>query len=495
MQDIRGVKVAILGAGGFVGRALLQPNEDFQWIAVQRSPPADQVRDFAEWRSCDLLDPVQAEIALAGAEAAVFLVHSMAPRGIELQGEFSEIDALIALNVAEAARAQGVKRIVYLGGLLPPNHHLSRHLQSRLEVESILRTAGCPVISLRAGIVIGAHGSSFEMMAKLVRRLPVMLAPAWTRSQTEAVALGDVVHALRASLLLETAEHAVFDLGSGEALTYRDLMRETARVMGLRRVFVPLPSVNPRLSVLWVALITGARPELVRPLVQSLLENMLPRDAHRFPWGRAPQSLASALKDALAARRDPARRRVPKKRPRLPHWGFQTRIVSRLPYFDHVDELATGHAYFEWLGRWLPWVIRVVPVSRDTYRVFFGPFTKAFLILSHHREQERPGAAVFEIEQGLLVRRGRAKAVEPVALQSFTFRRSKEARIALGVIENYTPWLPRWTYRWTQALAHAWVMRLFAVWFRRTYGAKAELLSEDQQAGPVPFQETDEVRR
>ncbi len=454
------MKVAVLGAGGFVGRALLQNDLGIDWVAVQRGEPSKFVREHCEWRSCDLLDPVQTEIALAGIDVAVFLVHSMAPRGIELQGYFQDIDALIALNVAEAARAQGVKKIVYLGGLLPANHHLSPHLESRLEVEEILRTAGCPVISLRAGIVIGARGSSFAMMSKLVRRLPVMLAPSWTASKTEAVALEDAVHALLEAVRMEVPDHRVFDLGSGEPLSYRELMCMTADLMGLKRRILPVPWLNPRMSVAWVSLITGAKRELVRPLVQSLLEDMLPRETHRFPGRRPPTPLREVLKQVLDAEKNPARRVPLKKKPRLPHWGFQTRIVNRLPYLEHFNELQTGRAYFHWLGQFLPGLVRVRPVTADNFRIFFGLLPKAFLILNRHPEQERPGLAVFEIEQGLLVRRGDAEG--PNSLQSFSFRRSREAKLSLGVIENYSPRLPRWTYRWTQALAHGVVMKLFA---------------------------------
>lgn len=460
------MKVAVLGAGGFIGRALIQPQNGIDWIAVQRSEPNAQVRAIAEWRSCELLDSVQAEFALAGVDTLVYLVHSMAPRGIELQGSFEDIDALIALNVAEAARAQGVKKIIYLGGLEPNQGVPSRHLQSRMEVESILRTAGCPVITLRAGLVVGAEGSSLQMMVQLVERLPIMACPAWTASRTEAVALEDVLEAFRLSLHFPVRESVTYDLGSGEVLTYLELMKRTATALGRRRLFLPLPAFKPGLSVLWISLITGAKPDLVKPLVQSLLKDMIPRQAHRFPLGRAPVSFNEALQKSLKESRDQVRKASRSKAGRLPHWGYQTRIVSRLPYVESMDELAVGREYFRWLGQFLPGFIRVKPVTPDHFRIFLGPFTKAFLMLSRHPEQERPGLAVFEIEQGLLVRKNPHKS-DPEPLQSFSFRRSREAQLSLGIIENYSPWLPRWTYRWTQAVAHAWVMHFFSKSLRK----------------------------
>lgn len=460
------MKVAVLGSGGFVGRALIQKTPNIEWIAIQRSQPSAEVLDFCEWRSCDLLDPVQAEISLAGVDVAVYLVHSMAPTGIELQGCFEDIDALIALNIAEAARRQGVRKLIYLGGLIPQKQKLSKHLESRLEVEKILQTSGCPLISLRAGLVIGAFGSSFELMSKLVQRLPVMLCPSWTNSMTEVVALEDVVCIIKECLQLNVTEHQIYDLGNEEPISYRNLMRVTAEALGVKRRFFSVALFAPGLSVLWVSLITNASRSLVRPLVQSLREDMLPRANFRYPRTNRPIGLQQALKNSISIRRSSPNTATPKPRVKVPLFGYQTRIVNRLPFIASMNEVDTGRTYFKWLGTFLPGIIRVKSVSADNFRIFLGPFTKAFLILCRQPEQERPGLALFEIEQGLLVRR-RDSSASPPAQQSFAFRRSAEAQLSLGVIENYSPSLPRWTYSWTQAVAHQFVMFWFAKSLRK----------------------------
>lgn len=459
------MKVAVLGAGGFVGRALIEKCDhselEIEWVAIQRSKPSGQILKLAEWRSCDLLDPIQANIALAGIDIAVYLVHSMAPSGIELQGSFQDIDALIALNIAEAAQAQGVKKIIYLGGLIPEGKKLSEHLESRLEVEKILQTSGCQVISLRAGLIIGHGGSSFELMSRLVKRLPVMLCPSWTASLTEAVALVDVTRAIVQVMSMKTPGNHVFDLGSGEKISYRDLMKVTARLMGIERQFFAIPAVYPGLSVLWISLITKAKPELVRPLVHSLTSSMIPRERHRFPFKLSVTSLAEAISQSLQQEAKTPSAESRPRRKRQAHWGFQTRIVSRLPFVEQMSALDLGRKYFEWLGQFLPGLIRIQKVSEDHYRIFLGPLTKAFLVLNRQPQQERPGMALFEIEQGILVRKNLI-ATEAEALQSFNFRKSNEAGLALGVIENYQPRLPRWTYTATQAVAHKFVMRFFS---------------------------------
>jgi len=172
-------RVAIAGASGFVGRALLSalsPSHDV--IALGRRASAEKTTPGLEWRACDLFNLRDAERALAGADVAIYLVHSMMPSAQLTQGRFDDLDLICADNFARAAEANGVRHIIYLGGLLPSSgSSLSRHLESRFEVERTLASRGVPVTTLRAGLIIGAGGSSFDMMARLVGRLPFMLGP------------------------------------------------------------------------------------------------------------------------------------------------------------------------------------------------------------------------------------------------------------------------------------------------------------------------------
>ena len=183
-------RIAIAGASGFVGRALIEAlRADYDVIALTRAPGGAR-SDGVEMRSCDLFNMRDAERALAGADAAFYLVHSMMPSARLTQGRFDDMDLICADNFARGAKAHGVAHITYLGGLLPPPEdlELSRHLESRLEVERTLAAHGAAVTTLRAGLVVGAGGSSFQMMTRLVERLPFMVGPLWTRSLSQAIA-------------------------------------------------------------------------------------------------------------------------------------------------------------------------------------------------------------------------------------------------------------------------------------------------------------------
>lgn len=222
--------VAVAGASGFVGTALLPVlAADFDVIALRRSPAAEL--PGVEWRQCDLFSMLQTERALEGADYAVYLVHSMLPARLT-QARFEDMDFILADNFARSAARAGVKQILYLGGIIPDDTQLSRHLASRLEVERVLAARGVPVTSLRAGLIVGAQGSSFRIVARLVERSPLLLCPHWTRSMTQPVGLRDVVKLLRFCVGREEMYGRAFDLGGAEVMTYLDLMRRTAVRLG-----------------------------------------------------------------------------------------------------------------------------------------------------------------------------------------------------------------------------------------------------------------------
>ena len=268
-------KVVIAGASGFVGRALApRLAERFHVIGLSRSErsPGD---GFAEYRVCDLFSLKAAEEALVGAEYAVYLVHNMMPSARLTQGDFADLDVLCADNFARAAAAAGVKQIVFVSGLCPPDMKLSRHLQSRCEVEETLAAHVVPVTTLRAGLILGAGGSSFQIMARLVRRLPVMICPRWTNTKTQPVALDDVVALIDGVIGQEEHYDRAYDIGASDVVTYKKMMALTASALGKRRLFIPARVMSPGLSRLWVTLITGAPRALVGPLVQSLKHEMV----------------------------------------------------------------------------------------------------------------------------------------------------------------------------------------------------------------------------
>ncbi|GAA2448940.1 SDR family oxidoreductase [Streptomyces macrosporus] len=217
----------------------------------------------------DVSDADSVGAALEGVDVAYYLVHSLGGGP-----DFEAADREAARIFGERARAAGVRRIVYLGGLTPrgvPEERLSPHLRSRAEVGRLLLDSGVPTAVLRAAVVIGSGSASFEMLRHLTERLPVMVTPSWVRTRLQPIAVRDVLRYLVGCAALPPSVNRTFDIGGPDVLTYHGMMRLYARVAGLpRRVILPVPVLSPRLSSLWIGLVTPVPPALARPLAESL---------------------------------------------------------------------------------------------------------------------------------------------------------------------------------------------------------------------------------
>ncbi len=216
----------------------------------------------------DAHEPDDLARALAGVGVAYYLLHSL-QAGADLEATEREI----ARGFAAAAREAGVRRIVYLGGLIPDvaDKRLSRHLRSRAEVGRILRSSGVPTAELRAAVIIGSGSASFEMLRYLTERLPAMITPRWVRTRTQPIAIRDVLRYLVASADLPADVNRSFDIGGPEVLTYQRMMSGYARAAGLRaRIILPVNLLSPGLSSHWVGLVTPVPATIARPLVESL---------------------------------------------------------------------------------------------------------------------------------------------------------------------------------------------------------------------------------
>lgn len=269
--------VLLTGATGYVGGRLLPLLVADGWrvrcLARQPEQLSPRVPAGVEVVQGDLLDAASLSAAMQGVGAAFYLVHSMGATG-----DFETQDRLAAENFAAAARAAGVQRIIYLGGLGEDEQDLSAHLRSRHEVGERLRANAVPVIEFRASIIIGSGSVSFEMIRALVERLPVMVTPRWVRMRAQPIAIGDVLAYLRAALCLKMDGGAVVEIGGPDQVSYSDLMREYARQRGLRRWMIPVPLLTPRLSSLWLGLVTPLYARVGRKLVDSLRHPTVVRD-------------------------------------------------------------------------------------------------------------------------------------------------------------------------------------------------------------------------
>ena len=225
---------------------------------------------------------------------AYYLVHSMAS-----EGSFRQQDRLAAEAFAAAARRAGVKSIIYLGGL-GGEGNLSRHLASRQEVGRILRDCGVPTLEFRASIIIGSGSLSFEMIRALVDRLPVMITPRWVRTRSQPISIEDVIAYLVAALDFPAAESRVFEIGGADQASYRDIMMEYARQRGLHRVMLSFPLLSPRLSGLWLGLVTPVYARVGRKLVDSLRNETVIKNRDALDsFEVRPRTLHEAIARAL----------------------------------------------------------------------------------------------------------------------------------------------------------------------------------------------------
>jgi uncharacterized protein YbjT (DUF2867 family) len=274
--------VVVTGATGYIGGRLVPRllAAGCRVICLVREP---RKLDARPWRhhpavavlKVDLTDPGAVAAAMRGAEAAYYLVHSMIAQG----RDYRQQDLTLAHAFAKAAVDARVGRIVYLGGLGEMGKDLSEHLTSRREVEHALAATGVPVTVFRAAMIIGSGSASFEILRYLVEHLPAMVTPRWVKTESQPIAVRNVLHYLVACLDAPATVGATLDIGGPEVLSYRDLMRVMAEARGLRpRLVVPVPVLTPRLSSLWIHLITPVPHTIARPLAEGLRNRTVCRD-------------------------------------------------------------------------------------------------------------------------------------------------------------------------------------------------------------------------
>lgn len=271
------MRALVTGATGFIG-SLLIPEllaKGVQVRALTRNAGKFRALPGAEVVQGDMLDRSSLPAALKEVEAAYYFVHSMSKdtRGTGLS--FAERDQLAAQNFVDVAGEQGVKRIIYLGGLGETGATLSKHLLSRIEVGRVLGSGKPALTTLRAALIIGAGGSSFEMLRYLVDRLPAMIAPKWVETKSQPIAVRDVLAYLVGCLFDDRTAGRTFDIGGPDILTYRQLMQLYADVKGVRRLIIGVPVLTPRLSSYWVNLVTPVSADLARPLIDGLKNEMI----------------------------------------------------------------------------------------------------------------------------------------------------------------------------------------------------------------------------
>ncbi len=265
----------VTGASGYVGgrlvRSLLSDGKRVRVLVRDAKKIQGQSwSSEVEIIEGNASNPADLDRALAGVHTAYYLLHS-----INVATDFGDIESAMAKGFAEAAERAEIAQIVYLGGIANDENR-SRHLTSRMNTGAQLATGKVPVLELRAGIIIGSGSAYFEMLRHLTHRLPIMTTPKWVSNRTQPIAIRDVLHYLRSAANLKKPVNGVFDIGGPEVVTYAEMMQKFASISGLpRRIIIQVPVLTPKLSSLWIGLVTPVPTSLARPLVESLISEVV----------------------------------------------------------------------------------------------------------------------------------------------------------------------------------------------------------------------------
>jgi uncharacterized protein YbjT (DUF2867 family) len=269
--------ILVTGSTGFIGKKLLTKLDEtgFKVKAMSRSKYPDT--ENTKYVQANAFDTDSLCTATEGVETAFYLLHSMEGSKKEW-AEFANREKQQAQNFLKAATQSGVKRIIYLGGLVNESLHLSKHMKSRHDVGKILASGDIPVTELRASVIVGAEGGSYAMLRYLVERLPLMVCPKWVKSQTQPIAVDNVVDYLIGVMKNSETSGKILEIGGPEVMTYEQLMRLYSYILNRNLTVIQIPFLTPRLSSYWIDLVTPVKASLARPLVDSLVHDSVVKD-------------------------------------------------------------------------------------------------------------------------------------------------------------------------------------------------------------------------
>ncbi|AMG19209.1 NmrA family protein [Staphylococcus saprophyticus] len=445
-------KILLTGASGYIGSHLMNKLKDnYEIIAISRNIENKSNEHNVTWKAADLFDLNEITEVMEDIDIAIYLVHSMMPSAKLTQASFEDMDALLADNFAKAASYNKVQHIVFMSGLIPNTNELSPHLRSRLECEQILGSYGVPVSTLRAGLIIGSKGSSYPILKKLVERLPGLLLPKWAYNTTLPVAIDDVIDGLYKIVERNPNENESIDIGGPSHMTYKDLFKQTAEVLDKRLPTIDLPIIPIWLSKYWVKLISGVPKEMVYPLMDSLIHDMIRNDENivkDISIGKIDykESVRNALEEETKTQKKGKSSRKGDIK--------DVRAISRVVLPKDVNMIQLAESYANFLNRITLNVVNS-DFNEDNFTISVPFLNKDLLLLSKDFKASNNERILYRIVGG------------DFALDSdggnarLEFRRLPNSDACIIALQEYEPTLPWWVYKYTQAKVHKSVMNLF----------------------------------
>ena len=445
------MKITVAGASGFVGRNLIDKLievYDVNGLSRTKKEPSPNLN----WVQTDLFSYTCTQKALEGTDIAIYLVHSMLPSSRLFQGSFQDTDLLLADNFAKACKRNGVKQVIYLGGLVPESGE-SKHLVSRKEVEDVFKASDVPVTILRAGLVVGAGGSSFEILNNLVHNLPGMILPLWTQRNTQAIYVDDLISVIFHSINNEGFLGKTINVVNGQAITYAQLIKETATYVGSNMLMIAVPINYTSFSKLWVKIFGQADYELVSPLIDSLLCDL--------PTPKISKEIESIIKyreyKAMLIN-IPKKKKV--KRKSKPNIEINNvRSIQRLSNFSQLNHEQLSEKFISWLPKYLRFLI-TAKWDRNLLKFNAIGLKYPLLILEKDDSINYLDRSKFQIVGGLLSKSEASGWLE--------FRIVSNKKHALASINEFIPSLPWYIYKITQAPLHAFIMHKFSESLQQT---------------------------
>ncbi|MEB6210138.1 NAD(P)H-binding protein [Staphylococcus pasteuri] len=445
-------KILLTGASGYIGNHLMNKLKDnYEIIAISRNIENKSNEQNVTWKAADLFDLNEITEVMEDIDIAIYLVHSMMPSAKLTQASFEDMDALLADNFAKAASYNKVQHIVFMSGLIPNTNELSPHLRSRLECEQILGSYGVPVSTLRAGLIIGSKGSSYPILKKLVERLPGLLLPKWAYNTTLPVAIDDVIDGLYKIVERNPNENESIDIGGPSHMTYKDLFKQTAEVIDKRLPTIDLPIIPIWLSKYWVKLISGVSKEMVYPLMDSLIHDMIRNDENivkDISIGKIDykESVRNALEEET---------KTQKKRKSSRKGDIKdVRAISRVVLPKDVNMIQLAESYANFLNRITLNVVNS-DFNEDNFTISVPCLNKDLLLLRKDFKASNNERILYRIVGGDFASDsdgGNAR---------LEFRRLPNSDTCIIALQEYEPTLPWWVYKYTQAKVHKSVMNLF----------------------------------